>query len=184
MKFEEIMNGVVKNPTPEQINDALKETIKSFTSLKDLNDFLVKLHPSDAYKAIRDIVQPKSNMLVRCEQKDKTEEYMRFQDIQQEAKRVFEYESKIATVFEVQQISTGIAQSIAQQYYAIAIRMISKLDDELGRVEQAVNTIEEHTGLSVTNFVEEENHNDTTESGNEQRGEEVINGTGDTCDTE
>lgn len=173
-KFEEVMSGAVENPTAEQINDALKETINSFTSLKDLNDFLVKLHPSDAYKAIRDIVQPKSNFLVKREQKDKTEDYQRFQEIQQESKKIFEYENKMATIFEVQKISTGIAQSIAQQYYAIAVRMISKLDDELGKVEVAVNTIEGHIGLDVTKFNEEEgDNNDTTKSGNEQGSKEI-----------
>lgn len=173
-KFEEMMNGSVKNPTPEQIQEALKETITSFTSLKDLNEFLIKLHPSDAYKAIRDIVQPKTNIIVRNEQKNKTEDYQKFQNIQQEAKRIFEYEHKMATIFDVQQIATGIAQ----QMYGIAIRMISKVDDELGKVEVAVNTIEEHLGLSVTKFEEEGDNNDTTESSNEQRSEEVIDRTG------
>lgn len=172
-KFEEIMSGSVQNPTAEQINDALTETIKGFTSLKDLNEFLVKLHPSDAYKAIRDIVQPKTNMMIRREQQDKTEEYQRFQEIQQEAKKIFDYECKTATIFDVQQISSGIAQQICQQFYGIAVRMISKLDDELGRVEQAVNTIEGHVGLSVIKFEEEGDKNDTTESGNEQGSEET-----------
>lgn len=182
-KFEEIMNGK-QDVTSEQIQQALEETIREFTSLKDLNEFLTKLHPSDAYKAIRDIVQPKTNMMVMREQRDKTEDYKQFQAIQQEAKKIFDYERKTATIFDVHQISTSIAQQVSQQMYRIAVRMISKLDDELGRVEQAVNTIEEHTGLSVTNFVEEENNNDTTESGNEQRSEEATDRTGSTCDTE
>lgn len=182
-KFEEIINNTAQKPTAEQIRSALEETIKSFVSLKDLNEFLIKLHPSDAYKAIRDIVHPKTNIIIKREQQDKTEDYTRFQEIKQEAKRIFNYEHKTATIFDVQQISTSITQQISQQMYGIAIRMISKLDDELGKVEQAINTIEGHIGLNVTNFVEEENNNDTAESGNEQRSKEVINRTGDTCNT-
>lgn len=168
-KFEEMMNGSIKNPTSEQIQEALKDTITSFTSIKDLNEFLIKLHPSDAYKAIRDIVQPKTNFIIRNEQKNKTEDYQRFQNIQQEAKKIYEYEHKHATIFDVQNIATGIAQ----QMYGIAIRMISKVDDELGRVEHTVNTIEEHLGLDVTKFEEECDYGDTTKTDDEQRSEEV-----------
>ena len=175
-KFEEIMSNGAKNLTPDQINEALKETVYSFKSLKDLNDFLTKLHPSDAYKTIRDIVHPQSSMMIIKEQKNATEEYKRFQDIQQEAKKVFEYENKSATIFDVQNISTNVAQVVMQKMYGILVRMISKLDDELGKVESAVNTIEEHNGLSVTKFDEEEgDNNDTTRSGNEQGSKETIN---------
>ena len=44
MKFEDIMNGKVKNPTEQQVEEALKETISSFQTLKDMNEFLQKLH--------------------------------------------------------------------------------------------------------------------------------------------
>lgn len=172
-KFEELMAGDKQNITSEQIQKALEETVREFKSLKDLNDFLVKLHPSDAYKTIRDIIHPQTNLMIKREQNDKSEEYQKFQEIQQEAKKVFDYERKVATIFDVQNISTNIAQTVAQQFYGILVRMISKLDDELGRVEVAVNTIEEHNGMSVTKFVEEEDKNDTTKSSNEQRSEEV-----------
>jgi hypothetical protein len=175
-KFEELMNkGQAETITQEQIHNALVETIKGFESLKDLNDFLTKLHPSDAYKAVRDIVQPNSNFIVICERKEGTEEYKRFQDIQRESKRIFDYECKTATIFDVQQISLKNAQAVTQQIYGILLRMINKLDDELGKVESAINTIEEHNGLGVTNFNEEVNNNDTTEHGNEQGSEEASN---------
>ena len=172
-KFEELM-AIGGKITQEQIQNALEDTIRSFKSLKDLNEFLTKLHPSDAYKAIRDIVQPNSNIMLTHEKQEKSEEYQKFQDIQREAKRIFDYERKTATIFDVQQISAQTAQTIAQQFYGITLRMINKLDDELGKVEAALNIIEEHNGLSVTKFNEEENNNnDTTESGNEQRSEEI-----------
>lgn len=175
-KFEELMSGINSVPiTQEQIHNALAETIKGFESLKDLNEFLTKLHPSDAYKAIRDMVQPSTNFIVVRERKEATEEYKRFQDIQREAKKIFDYECKTATIFDVQQISLKNAQAVTQQIYGILLRMISKIDDELGKVELAVNTIEEHNGLSVTKFDEEVNNNDTTEHGNEQGSEEASN---------
>lgn len=164
------MNGKVQNPTKEDIQNAIKETVNSFTNLKDLNDFLTKLHASDAYTVIRDIVQPKNNIIVAQAKSNDVIEYQRFQDLSREAKQVFEYERKTATMFDVHKIST----STAQKYYGIAVRMISTLDDELAKIKQAINTIEGHIGMSVTDFSRGENNNDTTESGNEQGSKEVI----------
>lgn len=132
----------------EQINKALEDTVKGFQNLADLNNFLVKLHPSDAYKVIRDVVQPSSNIMVRREKTENKEEYQRFQEIQRQAKATFDYERKTATMFEVQQVAAGISQ----KYYNITVRMISLLDDELGKVESAVNTIEEKIGLPISKF--------------------------------
>lgn len=149
MNIDEILKGNnSENLTPEQIENAINETVKSFTNIKDLNDFLVKLHPSDAYKIIRDVVKPSSNMIVNSARIKKDAEYQRFQEISMQSKSVFEYEKKTATIFDVQQVST----SIAQRFYGITLRMISKLDDELGRVELAVNRLEEQVGLNITNF--------------------------------
>lgn len=169
-KLEDIMNGVVKQPTKEQINEALTETVNECKTLNELNNFLVKLHPTDAYRVITDIVRPSTNMLVRREQKKKSDDYKMFQNIQQESKRLSEYEQKNATIFDVKQISTGIAQ----QMYGIAVRMISAVDDELGRVEAAVNTIEAKVGLPISDFNEKESDsNDTTEPSNEQGSKET-----------
>lgn len=164
MKFEEIMDGKLAHPTDEQVQAAIKESINDCKDLNELNNFLVKLHPSDAHKVIRDHVKPQSNMLIRLARQNNVEWYQRFQDIQMEAKRIFEYERKTATIFEVQQIAT----QTAQQYYGIAVRMIGKLDDELGEIKAAINRIEEHIGMSVTKFDKGGDNNDPTESGNEQ----------------
>lgn len=164
MKFEDIMNGKVSKPTDEQVQAALEESVKSCSNLDELNNFLIKLHPSDAYKVIRDHVRPQNNMLVRLAKTDNVEWYQRFQDIQRESKRIFDYERKTATIFDVQQIAT----ETVKQYYAIAVRMIGKLDDELGGVEAAINKIEEHLGMDVTNFEKGGGNDDTTEPGNEQ----------------
>lgn len=156
--------------TAEEINKALEDTVKSFENIADLNNFLVKLHPSDAYRMIRDVVQPKDNFMIRKDKNDHKEDYQRFQEIQRQAKEVFDYERKTATMFEVQQVATGISQ----KYYNIAVRMISLLDDELGKVESAVNTIEEKMGLPISDFnVKESDSNDSTEHNDEQGSEKT-----------
>lgn len=168
IKFDDIKNGTVdKKLSLEDINDSIRAEINKFETLKELNDFIVGFAPSDAYRIIRDIVCPKTNKLIIEGRLSKKEEYQRFQDIQSESKRIFEYEQKSATMYDVQNISG----SIAKQYYSITLRMISLLDDELGKIEQAINKIEEAIGISVTDFNKEE-HNDTTESINEQGIEE------------
>lgn len=170
MKFDDIIEGKVK-ATPEEVQEALEEAVRSFSDLKSLNDFLLKLHPSSAYETIRDVIQPKTNLMIkRASQEEDKSEYQRFQDIKRESKKVYEYERKYATILEVQNISSAIANRL----YGISVRMISLLDDELGKVEQAINTIEEHLGISVTKFTKEESAtNDTTELSDEQRGEEI-----------
>lgn len=156
--------------TQEQIKQAIDDTVKGFTTIADLNNFLTKLHPSDAYTLIRDVVQPKSNFMIRNQKDEELEEYQKFQEIQKQAKATFDYERKTATMFEVQQVAAGIAQ----KYYNIAVRMISLLDDELGRVESAVNTIEEKVGLPISKFeVKESDSNDTAEHNDEQGSEKT-----------
>lgn len=66
----------------------------------------------------------------------------------------------------------NISNKVAMKYYNIAVRMICKVDDELGRAEEAINIIEDRLGLIRTSF-KEELDNDTTESGNVQRVEET-----------
>lgn len=160
MNIEEILKGNnSENLTQEQIENAIRDTIKSFADIKDLNEFLAKLHPSDAYKMIRDVVKPNSNALIKEAKLAKSEEYQKFQEISMQSKSVFEYERKTATMFDVHKVST----SVAQQFYGITLRMISKLDDELGRVELAVNRLEEQVGLNTTNFTSVDEEIDNNE---------------------
>ena len=174
MRFEDIMDGKVQNPTTEQVEEALKETVSSFTTLKDMNEFLQKLHESDAYKVIRDMIQPKTNLIVKRAKEEDIEQYQLFQDIQKQSKAVFDWERTQTTNGDAQNIATQIASQVAQRFYGICLRMINTLDDELGKVEVAINRIEEHIGLEKTDFSSKEDNHDTTKSGNEQRGKEVI----------
>lgn len=154
--------------TKKELQEAIEQTVKEVQSIKELNDFLHRLHPADAYKAIRDIVQPKSNRMLRDAKDNDIEQYQIFQDIQQEAKQMWNFMHKTATIEDVQEL---IAENI-NRYYNILVRMISKVDDELGLVEQAVNTIEERLEIPKTDFnvLKEEITDDAT--GNDEQGEQ------------
>lgn len=160
MTFDELMAQTkVDNrvPTKEEVDAALKETVQSFTTIKEINDFITKFSPDDCYMVIRDHIQPKSNMVIRRNKDQEVEEYQRFQQIQIESKETFDAMNKMAAIRDVH----GIAGMICQKYYGISLRMIGKLDDELGKVEAAINRIEEHIGLNATIFNEEVKADDT-----------------------
>ena len=152
----------------DDVRDALISTIRDIDNLKDLNDFLCTFHASDAYTVIVEYVKPKNNKLIQNASKNDVDEYKRFQDIMIQARDVYKYEKRTATIFDVNNISN----KVAMKYYNIAVRMICKVDDELGRAEEAINIIEDRLGLIKTSFKEELN-NDTTESGNVQGVEET-----------
>ena len=152
----------------DDVRDALISTIRGIDNLKDLNDFLCTFHASDAYTVIVEYVKPKNNELIQNASKNDIDEYKRFQDITIQARDVHNYEKRTATMFDVNNISN----KVAMKYYNIAVRMICKVDDELGRAEEAINIIEDRLGLIRTSF-KEELDNDTTESGNVQRVEET-----------
>lgn len=93
MTFDELMAQTkVDNrvPTKEEVDAALKETVQSFTTIKEINDFITKFSPDDCYMVIRDHIQPKSNMVIRRNKDQEVEEYQRFQQIQIESKETFD----------------------------------------------------------------------------------------------
>lgn len=168
------------NPTGEDITKVVTDVLKSVQTIRELNEELKALTAEDAYVAITDIVHPKSNIVITNAKKNDTEGYQEFQAIKEQARNAYKEVTRSATIGDARAISG----SIMQQFYGIVVRMISKVDDELGRVEQAVNTIEEHLGMSVTNFNEECVANDTTESEHEQRGKETTGGSRSTGEAE
>lgn len=177
-KIREEVSKLV-NPTGEDITRVVTDVLKSVQTIGELNEELKTLTAEDAYVAITDIVRPKSNTVVTNAKRNDTEGYQEFQAIKEQARSAYKEATRSATIDDVKAISG----SMAQQFYGIVVRMISKVDDELGRVEQAVNTIEEHLGMSVTNFNEECGANDTTESEHEQRVKKIAGGSGDTGET-
>lgn len=148
--------------------DDLKKQIEELKSIQDMNKLLISLHPLDAYKVIRDIIKPKTNALILKAKIDDIESYKEFQAIQQEARNMFQTSQRKPNVGEVHEMIS----SMMQPMYNILVRMISKVDDELGRAELAINTLEERAGIDLTNFnvIAEEATNDTTR--NDEQGEQ------------
>lgn len=168
------------NPTGEDIKKVVTDVLKSVQTIKELNEELKTLTAEDAYVAITDIVHPKSNTVVVNAKRNDAEGYQEFQAIKEQARSAYKEATRSATVSDVRAISGAMSR----QFYGIIVRMISKVDDELGKVEQAVNTIEEHLEMSVTNFNEECVANDTTESKHEQRVKETAGGSRGTGEAE
>lgn len=178
-KIREEVNKLT-NPTGEDIKNVVTDILKSVQTIKELNEELKTLTAEDAYVAITDIVHPKSNAVVVNAKRNDVEGYQEFQAIKEQARSAYKEATRSATIGDVRAISGAISQ----QFYGIAVRMINMVDDELGKVEQAINTIEEHLGMSVTNFNEECVANDTTESEHEQRVKETAGGSRGTSEAE
>jgi hypothetical protein len=166
-EFEQMYNDG-KEHSQEEVREVIKRTVASCQTIKELNEFLQKLHPVDCYKVIRDVVDPKKNKMIRNDKQEHCEDYQVFQDIQLQAKQMWNYTNRQATIGDVQDLIT----SNISRYYNILVRMISKVDDELGLVEKAVNTIEERLEIPLTNFdvLKEEISDDATR--NDEQGEQ------------
>lgn len=147
--------------------------------VKELTKFLDRMHPSDAHIIIRDKVIPSKNKRVQeCKRTD-VEVYQTFQSLMMECKESFNHDRAFATNLDVDKAVT--------KAYGIAMRTLrANMDMEKVRFDKltkAINKIEEHLGLDVTNF-EEGDDNDTTEHEDAQRIEEVTTGTGEVSKTE
>jgi hypothetical protein len=153
--------------------------IRGAQSLKDINDVLDQIHPSDAHVVIRDMFGIATNRTITiCKNsKDKLEvaEYQRFQDIKIKAKQSWDHDHTNATMLDV---DMAVSKS-----YGITLRMIKVTnniaDSRFDKLTKAINRIEEHLGLEVTNFKEEDN-NDSAKPNDVQGVKENINGAGDT----
>jgi hypothetical protein len=167
----------------EKIMESIRTGIENAKTIKELNDFLDKMHPSDCHAAIRDMFTIATNrMITTCKQSsdnDDIVEYQRYQDIKMKAKQSFDHDRTNATMLDVDK---AVSHS-----YGITLRMIRATNDmtdsRFNKVCQAINKIEEHLGLDVTNWSGEDEVNDTT--GNDVSGvEENTTGTGDTSTEE
>lgn len=174
--------GISRNEI-EEIMKSIKVGIEGAKTTKELNDFLDKMHPSDCHAAIRDMFTIATNrMITASKQSDDNDEmyqYQRFQDIKMKAKQSFEHDRTNATMLDVDK---AVSKS-----YGITLRMLRATNDmtdsRFNKVCQAINKIEEHLGLDVTNWSGEDEVNDTT--GNDVSGvEENTTGTGDTSTEE
>ena len=141
--------------------------------------FLNTLHPSDAYAIIRDTVIPAKNKKISACRHENVEIYQAFQDLRQRCKASFDHDRSWATNLDV--------DKAVSKAYGIAMRTLrANMDMEKVRFDKltsAINRIEEHLGLDVTDFREDE-ANDTTESENAQTIERITEGTGEISETE
>jgi hypothetical protein len=168
----------MSNINVEEIMKQIKEGIQGAKTTKELNDVLDKIHPSDAYVAIRDMFIIATNRMINASKNsadtNEIAEYQRFQDIKLAARRSWDHDHTNATMLDVDK---AVSKS-----YGITLRMIKATndiaDERFGRVFGAINKIEKHLGLEVTNFKEVAN-NDTTKPSDVQGIEENTAGTGD-----
>lgn len=136
--------------------------------VKTLVKKLGSMHPSDAYIVIRDVVNPKNNNIFSKCKLVSIETYQEFQDLQMKCKKSYEHDRTTATNYDV--------DSAVSKAYGIILRMIRQTMDDnsnkFNKVAEAINKIEEHLGIGVTNFGEEV-ENDTAECNDEQGCKEI-----------
>lgn len=165
--FADVVEGKVK-VTVDQMREITERELMAIDNINDLNDMLSKLHGSDAYYAIINMIKPKNNIIIQAAKRDNEVEYQKFQDILMSAKKTFEYEDQLVKRGElIVNINKAIHRT--DQMYGILVKMISIVDDELGKVEEAINRIEQHLGLDITQFedIKGDAQNDTEQSNNE-----------------
>lgn len=156
--------------------DAEQDPIK-YT--KRVTVFLSKLHPSDAYVIIRDTIIPTKNKRISlCKTMD-TPAYQEFQNLRMECKKSFDHDKSYATNLDV--------DKAVSKAYGIAMRTLrANMDMEKVRFDKltkAINRIEEHLGLDVTDFGEGEEI-DSAEHENAQNVEGTTAEVGEPCETE
>ena len=156
----------------DNINDPVEYT-------KEATKFLSTLHPSDAYAIIRDRVNPAHNRRIGMCKHEDVAAYQEFQDLKQKCKILFDHDRAPATNLDV--------DKAVSKAYGIAMRTIrANMDMEQVRFDKltaAINKIEEHLGLDVTDFGEGEG-NDTTEHEDAQDVKGAVVGTGEIGKTE
>lgn len=174
--------------TKEDIIKNIEAQINGCKTAKELVEMLDKMHLSDAYKAIEDIVGKSltaRRLLEEAKEKD-LETYQTFQDILENGRKSYEHDQSPARMIDVDMAATKV--------YTILLRMIGELNggndaivSVLYKMATAINKIEEKNGLELTKFdefkvdAEEGDNNDTTHHCDEQGCTACADGTGCTC---
>lgn len=169
-----------------EIRQAIEEECGRINAIEDpveytkgLTEFLSRMHPSDAYIILRDKVVPKKESRIRdCRSAD-VQIYQEFQDMERRCKESFDHDRTHATNLDVDKAvskSYGITMR--------ALRAVMDMEkDRFDKVTAAINRIEEHLGLDVTDFREGDN-NDYTEHEDAQNVEGTSAEAGEPCETE
>lgn len=121
-----------------------------------LVEFSSALHPSDAYKFIKSVVNVKKDKDILGCKRDNPGVYQEFQDYYyNECKAMFDHDNAFATNYDV---DVAVTKS-----YGILLRMLSNTvkssDSRFTKLLSAINTIEDKLELDRTNLEEEENDN-------------------------
>lgn len=172
--------------TEAEARQLIKDTLAEINGVtnpveytKKLTGFLSRMHPSDAYTIIRDEIVPKKNTRISSCKSEDMEAYQMFQDLQMNCKASFDHDRALATNLDV--------DKAVSKAYGIAMRTLrANMDleqERFDKITSAINRIEEHLGLDVTDFREGVN-NDSTNNEDAQRVEEATAGTGEIGETE
>lgn len=153
------------------MEERIKKQLKMIES-GDINGFLNdidQMAASKAYIVIRDYIKQEHIRAIKESGKDN---YQLFQDIKARAKQSWDYDHKLATIEEVNKACMNL--------YTIVLKLMraqnDDLQEELGKMQSAINKIEEKVGLEPTVWVAQ---NNPTDGGNDnvsdvQRVEENI----------
>lgn len=123
--------------------DSVKGTIELIKLVK-------QVHPTIVYEILRDVIKfHKCQMISKCKQQN-TKVYQEIQDIYMNAKKSYQHDHTMATNLDIDKAVT--------KAYGITLRMIGNhiytQDKELNTICCAINKIEEHLGIDVTDFSE------------------------------
>lgn len=153
------------------MEERIKKQLKMIES-GDINGFLNdidQMAASKAYIVIRDHIKQEHIRAIKESGKDN---YQLFQDIKARAKQSWDYDHKLATIEEVNKACMNL--------YTIVLKLMRAQNDdfqeELNKMQSAINKIEEKVGIEPTVWVTQ---NNPTDGGNDnvsdvQRVEENI----------
>lgn len=132
--------------TPNEIMNNIKESINNVEDLKGLNEVLGNMHPSDVYSIINDCVNQNIRLrgIINDAKKNDVKTYQEYQHIKMEATRSYKHDMQYARNIDVDKALTRM--------YKILLRMIGLLNQIVIKQGEAINKIEEHLELDITQF--------------------------------
>lgn len=147
----------------EEFKKQINELLGKVETIDDLNSFLDNnVHQSDLYIVITEVVEKNLAMkkiINDAKNADNKASYQLYQHIKMTAKKIHEHDMASARNIDVDMAVT--------RAYTILLKMIGSLNQTVIKQCEAINKIEEHLGLSITQFGDDEN--DSTRNSDVQR---------------
>lgn len=128
------------------IDELINNSITNCTTLKELNDFLDTMHPSDRYLIIKDRLKDKFTMINGAKyskNKADKEEYERYQEIKQGAKASYDHDNKYAKMIDVDKACTKV--------YGLLLTMIREQNNRIGNIEDILEVKTKEDGADNDN---------------------------------